>query len=1102
MESKFAHGWLAAKVRYVVPFVLLLAGLLCALPMRGASELPLLPDSALLDRPFGTSDRASFAHPDNVFYPEVWVECLCGNMSEKGVTADLEAIAQAGFRGVQFFFGNRGGAWPGVEQIRFFSPQWQKFVVHAANEAKRLGLRFTLQNCPGWAMAGGPWIEPADAMRHLVMSRTDVIGGGDVYVSLPVDGAWLSAERDYHDVAVLAFPTPEGDTGEALISTSVTSSYEGFPWHACVEGQGGGQLPATTAEAPHVAVITLAESTVLRTLVLSSVQAFNHWFCYEPAVHVRVDALYPDGAEQCVLDTDMPQSNWQDNCAISLACADAPATDRYRVSIANGHPMSLSALRLLSAARKNNWESESARTLRSLMSDEASMTQNPAAYVVRDKVIDLTDNLAANGTLHARLPEGKWTVLRMGHVNTGCKNAPAVPEATGFECNKLSVVGAHKHFAGYVGKLAQGPLQGLLDGMLLDSWECETQTWTETMEQEFAQLLGYDLRSYLPALFGYVMDDVETTACFLRDWRSVINDLSVNRFYGEMTRLGHQQGLTVTYETAAGDVFPADIMEYFKFADIPMCEFWVHPTEEFVGTLNFKPIKPTASAAHLYGKRRVAAEGFTSMVQTWDEELSRLREVANVNMSEGVSYLVFQAYTHNPRPDELVPGSSFGDGIGTPFLRSQTWWRHMHAFTDYTARCSYMLERGRPVADVLWYLGDEIDHKPDQRTGFADGFKFDYCNPDVLLHRLSVKEGRICTPEGLSYSLMWLPSTRRMLPETLERLQELVSEGAVIVGDAPQAPATLQGGDAARLRFQTAVEALWGTADGQGAYASGIRHVRKGLVLSGFTPAEAVEALGLHPDVVSAQPLLWFHRAVAGADWYMVSPQPGQSFSGSVAFRSTGRVEIWDPVNGLVSSVPAKAEDDHTTVQLDMPQGGSCFVVFRHDGRNRPARHKVREAEILPFNPQWTLTFPSGWGIEEPYRTDSLCSWTQMDIPAEARAFSGTVTYTASLTVDKMARHRTYKLDLGQVEQVAAVSVNGQLVQTLWTEPYSTDITRYLHPGENTLSIDVTNVWFNRLLWDVRQPEPQRKTWTTNWPPANADYHPGGLLGPVKLRIE
>lgn len=1106
------------RLHLVLVALLSIAPALCPLPSsaEGADD-HFLPSEALLRSPFAPEDLTRFAHPDRVFYPEIWIDCMCGNLSEHGITADLEAIADAGFNGVQLFFGNRGTAWPGVEQIHVLSPEWEAFVRHASEEAHRLGLRFTLQNCAGWAMAGGPWIEPADAMRHLVMSRTDV-QGGKVDVMLPVDAGYLIDWRDYRDVKVLAFPTPKDDTGEALVSAAVESSYSAFPWHRCVEGQGGGVLPPTTADAPHTAIVTLAEPSVVRTMVLSSVQTWNHQWCYAPGVHIKVEALADDGSSQTVFDDDMPQSCWQDEMSLSLALSEAPATTRWRVSIVNSHNMSLNALRLLSAARKNNWESECARTLRGLMPCSDSPMQDENAYIHKERLLDLTAAMTPDGHLCTSLPDGNWTILRLGHVNTGKKNAPAPPEATGFECNKYDVEGARKHFAGYIGKLVDGPLAGGgLDGMLLDSWECEYQTWTKDMEDEFRLMHGYDLQPYLPALFGWVVDDAETTWRFLRDWRALINRLSVERFYGEIARLGHEKGLTVTYETAAGDVFPADIMEYFKYADIPMCEFWSHPTDEFIGSLAFKPIKPTVSAGRLYGKPRIAAEAFTSWATTWDESLRAIRDVANHNLIEGATYLIYQAYTHNPRPDELVPGTSFGDGICTPFLRSQTWWHHMHAFNDCTARTSFMLERGLPVSDVLWYLGDEIDHKPDQCAPFPEGFKYDYCNPDVLLNRLSVKDGKLKTPEGITYQLLWLPQTRRMLPETLERLVELVNEGAILVGDRPSGLATLadesreskdesreSGVRTSQQRFDHAVSKLWGNN------AKGRHDFGRGAVLSGMSIDEAIATLGLQPDVV-ADGVQWLHRTVEGADWFFVCPQRGKTFNGTIRFHAQGEVTLWNPVSGAIEAAEsAPSGDGYTEVILSLAQAETCFVVFNHTNTPKSKGHPqkgtthqpVAPIQTVPLTNEWNVTFPDN----DELIIDSLCSWTEMNIPDETRAFSGTVKYETALTMKgktHLKRGARYVLDLGQVEQVAKVFVNGKEVQTLWTAPYCVDITSYLHYGSlhtNELAIEVTNTWFNRLLWDVRLPDAERKTWTAHWPSPAAEYRPSGLLGPVLIK--
>lgn len=230
-------------------------------------------------------------------------------------------------------------------------------------------------------------------------------------------------------------------------------------------------------------------------------------------------------------------------------------------------------------------------------------------------------------------------------------------------------------FLGYIGRLSESnrPLaEGLLNGMLIDSWECHTQSWTPEMEAEFKRVSSYSLRKWLPALFGYVIKDHETTSKFLTDWRKTLSDLVDNNYYGQMATLAKKSGLSVAYETAADDVVPGDILEYFKHADVPMCEFWQPLSSGLVGSLNFKPIKPTASAARMYGKPRVAAEAFTSFALTRDEHLDMLKEVANINSVQGVSHYVFHTYNHNPQTPFLAPGTSFGAGIGTPFLRGRT----------------------------------------------------------------------------------------------------------------------------------------------------------------------------------------------------------------------------------------------------------------------------------------------------------------------------------------------------------------------------------------------------------------------------------------------
>ena len=106
------------------------------------------------------------------------------------------------------------------------------------------------------------------------------------------------------------------------------------------------------------------------------------------------------------------------------------------------------------------------------------------------ELVDTAGKVNAEGALRWDGPPGRWTVLRWGRVNSGKRNGPARAGATGWECDKLSTAGADTHFAGYIGRLAgkNGPVGGgRLNGVLMDSWECETQTWTPGMDKQFAR---------------------------------------------------------------------------------------------------------------------------------------------------------------------------------------------------------------------------------------------------------------------------------------------------------------------------------------------------------------------------------------------------------------------------------------------------------------------------------------------------------------------------------------------------------------------------------------------------------------------------------------
>jgi hypothetical protein len=131
--------------------------------------------------------------------------------------------------------------------------------------------------------------------------------------------------------------------------------------------------------------------------------------------------------------------------------------------------------------------------------------QSETAWVNPSKIIIISQQMDSSGKLSWDAPEGDWTVLRIGHINTGLKNGPAPPEATGWECNKLDAAGAKANFDGYIGRLINDNEKlknGLLNGILIDSWECKTQTWTAGLDSAFMDKWDYSLFAMFPAIFG------------------------------------------------------------------------------------------------------------------------------------------------------------------------------------------------------------------------------------------------------------------------------------------------------------------------------------------------------------------------------------------------------------------------------------------------------------------------------------------------------------------------------------------------------------------------------------------------------------------------
>jgi hypothetical protein len=316
---------------------------------------------------------------------------------------------------------------------------------------------------------------------------------------------------------------------------------------------------------------------------------------------------------------------------------------------------------------------------------------------------------------------------------------------------------------------------------------------------------------------------------------------------------------------------------------------------------------------------------------------------------------------------------------------------------------------------------------------------------------------------------------------------------------------------------------------------------------------------GTNPVLVGAERKGWgveyLHKQGKGFDFYFLTNQEYFQVSTEVSFRVTGRIpELWHADTGRIADAPVwREQGGRTIVPLDFDPAGSVFVVFRKAATGADPVASVSGAEGLRLqrtaagletwasaNGEWTLKTKAGRtlpvtasGIPAPMAITGPWNVTfplkgkpkQLDLEAgswanhsdeDVKHFSGTATYRKTFTVPaaRKAAGRRLLLDLGDVQNLARVRLNGKDLGVLWKAPYVIDITADAVAGTNRIEIEVTNTWFNRLAGDVGKPPEQRQTWVgaagrgfgaggaAAGGPSPPPLLAAGLIGPVRVVFE
>jgi len=729
------------------------------------------------------------------------------------------------------------------------------------------------------------------------------------------------------------------------------------------------------------------------------------------------------------------------------------------------------------------------------------------AVIPAAKVMDLTNLMDDHGKLNWTPPAGNWTVVRLGYTSTGVMNRPASKAGQGLEVDKLSHKGTDVHWEKLINKIiadAQG--RSSLKTILIDSYEVGMQNWTEDFVREFQARRGYDLIPHLLCVTGRVLDNTETTERVLWDLRSTVAELMAQNYYGYFAERCHACGLKLAFEPYGTGTF--DAAASALQADIPMPEFWENnPRALWQWTAQVIP-----SAAHLSGRSIVGAESFTAINGDWKEHPYTLKKLGDWAFVSGVNRYYFHTFTHQPWNDAVKPGMTF-HRFGGNFHRNNTWWPKSRAWMDYIARCQFVFQSGTFQADVLVLYGDERGFNnflgPKEPVDMKElpGLHFDLGGMSSLDNLSVDANGDIRVSFGgklldTHYKMLLLKRADLMTPEHVAKLGVLADKGAKIFAPKPLRSPSLQNFPAADQKLQALVKRYWDTK---------LIHE-----LGEFTAAVAA----LEPDCDVPEEVLFNHHHIGVDDFYFIANQQDKAREVTATFRVGGKQpELWNPLNGEITEAAnwKALTDGRTEVSLSLTPVDSVFVVFRKPtasaGKTTP---KTEFKELLSLNDKWTVTFDPNWGPKQPVAFDRLTPWNE-NTNDEIKYFSGTATYKTTFELPK--QNARLVLDLGKVEVLARVTLNGKDLGTLWKPPFQVDATQVAKAGANQLEVEVTDLWVNRLIGDERFPnwgagfpgwltagkappaDAPRKTFEPMRPWKKSDpLVPSGLIGPVTLQ--
>lgn len=1080
-----------------------------------------------------------FASPPPEARPWVYWMVMDGNFTAEGISADLQAMKQAGIGGAILLEVDVGVP---RGPVRFMSEPWQHLVKHALAEADRLGIEIALGAGPGWCGTGGPWVKPENSMQHLVGSETKATGPsrfdailanpaprrpffGEGTLTPELREAWLGF---YRDVAVLAFKTPKGEyripdiDEKALVYRAPYSSQPGVKPYLLPDSR---KLPA-------------AECIQAKSIV------------------DLTDKLSPDGR----LVWDVPPGEWTivrfGRRITGQTTRPAPGpglgleSDKFDRAGLDAHFDSF----IETLLRVTGEPAHRDRGLTTIHFDSWEMgSQNWSARFREEfKKRRGYDPLRFLPAMLGRVVDSVeiserflWDLRRTAQELVIENHAIRLKELSRKHGLKLSI---EPYDLNPAGDLALG---GVADVPQCEFWSRGFNTTYSAFEAvSAAHTMGRTIvgaESFTSEGDAWQLDPAALKA--QGDWALCAG---INRFifhrYAHQPWLDRFPGMTfgpygvhwdrtqTWWPMASGYHTYLARCQAMLRRGLPVADILYLDAE---GAPNVFRAPTSATLPGHPDRRGYGFDGCSpdALIQRATVKKGR------IVFPDGMSYRLLVL----PRTDAMSPAllrkvralvDAGATVVGSPptraqglenYPRSDALIRRLSASiwqSPRVIRDERPLAPARPaIADAkwIWYpegnpavsapVGTRMFMREFDLSGKVKGATISMTADNRF--ELMVNGNRAAS--GDNFHAIMTADVAALLKPGKNIIQVIAQND----GTSPN-PAGLIGALKVSLAGGTSLTVLtdkgWssgmpGEPDarpvtelgpiGAGPWGLGVEDASPELYPAYASTARLLKSMRVTPDFESDADLRFIHRSEPGAEIYFVGNRTASLVTANCRFRVAGlRPELWDPMTGVRRPLPEFREaGGRTVVPLRFEAGETYFVVFRK-GPRASGVNFPRLAQIAELKGQWEVSFDPEWGGSVGTVVfEKLEDWTQR--PEEGiRSYSGHATYRKTFDAAFLSELKGGPiLDLGAVKNLARVELNGRDLGIVWCSPWRVPLpSGLLRPRGNLLKIEVANLWPNRLIKDSGLPEEQRLTRTT-WNPYKQTDAPltSGLLGPVRV---